>query len=103
MPFDSPFVGADDSVRPVFCHSVGGDAHIALPFCSCHSEPVRTLAWESVLQRGAAALTGRRDAVPYGRFNAPAPPSLLSFRASAHTGVGIRPSTKIITTSKLVT
>ena len=65
MPFDSPFVGADNAVRPVFCHSVGDDAHIALPFCSCHSEPVRTLAWESVSQRGAAALTGRRDAVPY--------------------------------------
>ena len=24
-----------------------------------------TLAWESVFRRGAAALTGRRDAVPY--------------------------------------
>ena len=48
MPFDSPFVGADNSVRPVFCHFVGGDARIALLFCSCHSEPVRTLAWESV-------------------------------------------------------
>ena len=34
-----------------------------------HSAPVRTLAWESVSQRGAAALMGRRDAVPYGRFN----------------------------------
>ena len=66
MPFDSPFVGADNSVRPVFCHSVGGDAHIAPPFCSCHSEPVTvSLAWESVSQRGTAALTGRRDAVPY--------------------------------------
>ena len=65
MPFDSPFVGADNSARPVFCHSVGDDAHIAPPFCSCHSEPVRTLAWESVSQRGTAALTGRRDAVPY--------------------------------------
>ena len=41
---------------------------------SCHSEPVRaakqaplgyTLAWESVFRCGAAALTGRRDAVPY--------------------------------------
>ena len=66
MPFDSPFVGADNSVRPVFCNSVGGDAHIAPPFCSCHSEPVTvSLAWESVSQRGTAALTGRRDAVPY--------------------------------------
>ena len=30
-----------------------------------------SLAWESVSQRGAAALTGRRDAVPYTRFNIP--------------------------------
>ena len=41
------------------------------PPVPCHSEPVRTLAWESVSQRGAAALTGRRDAVPYTRFNIP--------------------------------
>ena len=30
------------------------------PPVPCHSEPVRTLAWESVSQRGAAALMGRR-------------------------------------------
>ncbi len=88
MPFDSPFVGADNSVRPVFCHSVGDDAHIALPFCSCHSEPVTvSLAWESVSQRGAAALTGRRDAVPYGRFNAPAPCHSEPVRALAWESV----------------
>ena len=46
----------------------GGQSRPPVP---CHSEPVRTLAWESVSQRGAAALTERQDAVPDTRFNIP--------------------------------
>ena len=34
------------------------------PPVPCHSEPVRTLAWETVSQRGAAALMGRRGRRP---------------------------------------
>ena len=63
------FVGADDSVRPNSAKR-------------CHSEPVRaakqvplgyTLAWESVSQRGAAALMGRLGRRPLRVDNAPAP------------------------------
>ena len=55
-----------EDTKPVFVSAGETDSHTSdtggqsSPPVPCHSEPVRTLAWESVSQRGAAALTGRR-------------------------------------------
>ena len=59
------------SAREVAARSADGGSDIARQFLSPSRLP--DTPPPGALQRGAAALTGRQDAVPYGRFNAPAP------------------------------
>ena len=73
---------------------------------ACHCEPVRRLAWQSVSQRGTAALTGRRGRRPLRSVTAhavgrgPRAPPKNAYPAAGHMGPALQVHTPPKTTRR---